>query len=239
MERSWNTPDIPAWSLQLIEEGLVKDKFLSREPDKERKMTSKEVRTALVALRLESLRDFFRTSSQEHKKLITAYDISMYQTALLQLGDSVIIDGIYRDSRSNVSHTALLIAAFQKKYRIMPEDGLPGKNTAAKIAEALDTKIKNLNQSSHSDKWLLKWGAKALPNVPSQQGWKTERLSNPSESPQATIPLQPTPSASAPSIVPKLSWSLDDATIARGIGYTPPWVFRWFWDGITGEWRKK
>ena len=81
-----NIPDIPKWAARQIEEGLIKDKLIVRESDKNREMSSVEIRSALIRIKLDALRGFFQTIAEEkNERSHTAYDISLYQTALIQI----------------------------------------------------------------------------------------------------------------------------------------------------------
>lgn len=135
-------PDIPTWAARQIEDGLVKDKLIVRESDKSREMTSVEIRTSLNLLKLDALRRFFHgIADSKTERPNTAYEISMYQTALIHIGAwDLVIDGVYKDSKMPKSNTEEMIAKFQEQNNIA-KDGIPGRQTATKIVEALDRMI--------------------------------------------------------------------------------------------------
>lgn len=79
-------PDIPKWAARQIEEGLIKDKLIVQESDKTRELSSVEIRNTLMFIKLDALRGFFQNIAEaKNERSHTAYDISLYQTALIQI----------------------------------------------------------------------------------------------------------------------------------------------------------
>ena len=112
-------------------------------------MTSLEIRNSLALLKLDALRGF-SIVSQRVKLKGTILQISMYQTVLnhIKIGE-LVIDGIYKDSRMPKSNTEEMIGKFQEQNNIT-KDGIPGRQTATKIVEALDRMIVQLPKREES-----------------------------------------------------------------------------------------
>lgn len=118
--------DIPEWATQQIRSGLKLDK-------------NTDIRTALDALNLDYVTDFFKWEKDIPKNTAkTAYAIAMYQKALSLLGYSpIVVDGLYKmKNPKSESETKKMIRKFQVAVSLT-EDGIPGPDTATKIYEAL------------------------------------------------------------------------------------------------------